>query len=265
MDLRAKFLREFAKLRLRSNPGDAAPVTAAEIETLPEPAQRYLRFMGVVGRPRDWSFRVGFEGWLRFRPHRRFMACEAWQYTSRPGLARAFHALMRFGYVVPVFGRDFYANGQGRTLIRFLDLYTLADTKGDAHDASGLVSYLNDVALLAPSMLLGPEVTWSAVDRNSFALALTDRGRTVSARVLVDQHGALVEFTTMDRYYTDPDDPKNVQRVRWTTPVSGWERIDGRQVFTRAEARWHLPAGLFTYADFRPISGSLAFNVPAGE
>jgi len=265
MDIRAKFLREFAKTRLPSSPGDAAPVTAAEIEALPAPAQRYLRFMGVVGRPRDWSFRAGFEGWFRFRPHRRFMACDAWQYTNRLGLGRAFHALMRFGYVVPIVGRDSYARGQGRVQIRLLDAYTYADLKGEAYDASGLVAYLNDVALLAPSMLLVPEVAWSAVDNSSFTLAITDQGHTVSARILVDERGALVEFTTTDRYYTDPDDPKNAQRVRWTTPVSGWERIDGRQLFTRAEARWHLPAGLFTYADFRPIPGALAFNVPPGE
>jgi hypothetical protein len=265
MDLRAKFLREFAKLRLPSSPGDPAPVTAAEIAALPEPAQRYLRFMGVVGRPRDWSFRVGFEGLLRFRAHRRFMACEAWQYTNRPGLGRAFHALARFGYIVPIVGRDIYARGHGRMLVRFLDLYTLADAKGEAYDTSGLVSYLNDAALIAPSMLLNPEVAWSPVDRSSFGLAITDHGRTVSARVLVNPDGAPIEFTTMDRYYTDPDDPRNVQRLRWTTQVSGWERIDERQVFVRVEARWHLPAGLFTYADFHPLPGSLAFNVPAGE
>ena len=91
MDMRARFLREIAKTDLPADPGAAAPVTPAELTKLPEPAQRYLRFMGAVGRPRDWSFRAGFEGWFRLKPHKRFMSSEAWQYTNRLGLARLFH------------------------------------------------------------------------------------------------------------------------------------------------------------------------------
>lgn len=265
MEMRARFLRELAKSGLPSSPGASAPVTPAELKSLPEPARRYLHFMGAVGRPRDWSFRAGFEGWFRLKPHKRFMACEAWQYTNRPALARVFHIRMRFGRVIPVMGRDTYSGGQGRMLIRLMDLYTLEDGKGAEYDSSELVGYLNDAALIAPSMLLVPEVAWSAVDGNSFALAITDRGRTVSARLLVDERGAPMEFTTMDRYCTDPDDPEKLLATRWTTPVTGWELVDGRQIFTRAEARWHLPQGLFTYADFRPIPGSFAFNVAPGE
>jgi Family of unknown function (DUF6544) len=44
------------------------PVTEAEVEDLPAAPQRYLRFMGVIGRPRDWSFRARFIGRFRRRP-----------------------------------------------------------------------------------------------------------------------------------------------------------------------------------------------------
>jgi hypothetical protein len=39
----------------------------ADLAPLPEPAQRYLRFMNVAGRPRDWSFRLTFAGCFRTR------------------------------------------------------------------------------------------------------------------------------------------------------------------------------------------------------
>lgn len=265
MEMRAQFLRELAKSGLPSGPRAADPVTAAELEALPDPARRFLRFMGVEGRMRDWSFRAGFEGFFRLAPHKRFNYCEAWLYANRVALSRTFHMQMRFHHVVPATGRDTYRRGKGRMVIRLLDLYTIADGKGPEYDLSELVSYLNDAVLMAPSMLLVPEVTWTAVDGNTFGLTLNDHSHTASARVIVDRRGAPVEFSTMDRYCTDPDDPEKVLRVRWTTPVAGWELVDGRQIFTRAEARWHLPAGIFTYADFHPIAGSFAYNVAPGE
>lgn len=42
---------------LPAGPGDAAPVTQADLDRLPGVAQQYLNAMGVVGKPRAWSFR----------------------------------------------------------------------------------------------------------------------------------------------------------------------------------------------------------------
>jgi predicted transcriptional regulator of viral defense system len=67
-------------------------------------------------------------------------------------------------------------------LIRLMDLVTVGDGTGEAYDIGELVTYLNDGIVLAPSMLLVPEVRWTAVDATSFDVALTDHGRTVSAR-----------------------------------------------------------------------------------
>lgn len=127
-----------------------------------------------------------------------------------------------------------------------------------------MVTYLNDAVLIAPSMLLTPEISWCSVDANSFDLMLTDHGRTVKARVVIDERGAPREFSTTDRFYYDPDQPKQLMRTRWTTPLAGWEVVDGRPLPTGAQAVWHLPQGQFAYADFRLTPGTLVFNVPPG-
>jgi hypothetical protein len=57
---------EVPLLGLPEGPSSTAPVTARDLEDLPESVRRYFRFMGVVGRPRDWSFRTTLKG--RFRP-----------------------------------------------------------------------------------------------------------------------------------------------------------------------------------------------------
>jgi hypothetical protein len=60
--------RQVAAAGLRVGPCPEAVVTDADLAGLPDAVQPYLRFMGVVGRPRDRSFRARFVGRFRLRP-----------------------------------------------------------------------------------------------------------------------------------------------------------------------------------------------------
>ncbi len=265
--MRKTFLRELASLGLPTCPGpelSLAPVSEQELASLPAAARRYLEFMKVPGRPRDWSFRMRFEGRFRRSRDEAWMRCEAWQYSTRLGLARVFHLKLRFFGLVPVLGRDTYLDGRGRMLIRLLDLVTVGDGTGEAYDIGELVTYLNDGIMLAPSLLLVPEVRWTEVDASSFDVALSDRGRTVSARVFLDERGAPVDFATSDRFYSDPKDPARVTRCRWTTPMAGFMEVADRRLPTRGQAVWHPPEGELAYADFAVDPASVAFNIAPG-
>lgn len=262
--MRARFLREVAKAGLPSGPGPAEPVTAAELAGLPAAARRYLGFMGIAGRPRDWSFRAGLDGRFRTKPDRHLRPCTVWQYTSRLAVARFFHIRMRYGGIVPLVGRDLYRAGEGHVSLRLLDLVTIENGRGAEYDANALVGYLNDAVLIAPSMLLVPEITWSAVDGESFDVAISHRGRSVSARVMIDERGAPADFSTMDRSCYDPEERGSLVRTRWTTQVTGWEMIAGRRLPTRTEATWHLPQGRFAYSELRVVPETIAFNVAPG-
>jgi len=261
MSMYGKFCREIASagLPVASAPGEV--IADSQLASLPEPAQRYLRFMGVVGRARDWSFRLGYHGRFRTKPQQSWMKCEAWQYNSRLAVARIFHIRIRFGGVAAVLARDTYRDGKGRMLIRLMDLIAIGDGTGEEYDIGELVTYLNDAVLICPTMLLVPAISWAAVDGTSFDISLTDHGRRVTARVFVGADGAPTEFSTTDRFCYNPDEPKTLLRARWTTPVEGWQTVDGRTLPIRAQAVWHLPSGPFTYADFTLVPQSLVFNV----
>src|SRR5690349_13572346 len=112
--MRAKFLHEVEDAHLLQGPGSQAPVTDADLSDLPEAARRYMRFMGVIGRPRAWSFRARFTGSFRMGPDHPWLPCEAWQYNTRLGIARIFHMRLLFGGLMPVYVRDTYIRGQGR-------------------------------------------------------------------------------------------------------------------------------------------------------
>lgn len=221
--------------------------------------------MGVVGRLRDWSMRLAFNGRFRTGPRQPWRKCRTWQYDSRLEVARIFHIAIRFGAVVPVLGRDTYLGGKGRMLIRAFDLFTIEDGSGKEYDLGELVTYLNDMVLFAPSMLLEPDVGFTGVDGDSFDVTLVNRGNRVTARVTLAADGSPRDFATTDRFCLDPNDRKRLVRTKWTTPVAGWTTIGGRRLPAGGEAVWHLPQGESPYARFELIPESVAFNVAPGE
>jgi Family of unknown function (DUF6544) len=150
---RNRLYRRFAGIveaaGLPSGPDDGAPVTEADLSGLPAVAQRYLRFMGVVDRPRDWSFLAGLAG--RFRPRRLgWMPADAWQYNPSFGVARIFVMRLRFAGVVPLVGSDTYLDGHGRMLGKLLDRIVVADGQGSEFDVGELTTYLNDASWRPP-------------------------------------------------------------------------------------------------------------------
>lgn len=258
--LRRKLAGDAGVLGLPGGPAQAGPVSERQLTGLPSAAQRYLRFMGVVGRPPDWSYLAHCTGRFRLRPGWPWLPCEAWQYNSGLEVARVFR--LRIGGPLPMSARDAYLNGQGSVRGTLAGLVHLISGAGPEYDVSELVTYLNDAVFCAPGTLLNLPVTWTAAGDRCFDLTLRDAGHRVTARVFLDDRGAPVDFSTEDRWC---DLPGGLARVRWTTPVRGCRQAAGRWLPTRGTAIWHLPGGDFSYAElcFRP--GDLRYNVAPHE
>lgn len=254
-----RFERAVAACDISLPPPETDVVNDDDLAALPEPAQRYLRFMRVVGRPRDRSFQACFTGRFRLRPDGSWMPCSASQYNSADPVARVYSMRVDVAGLVPMLALDTYAHGRGRMVGKLLGLVRVARAEGPETDMGELVTYVDDALLVAPSMLLRPGATWSPVDDTSFDVTLADAGLTVTGRATVDDLGRLVAFSTTDRWCALPD---GLVRARWTTPVAGWTDIRGRRVPMRASATWELPTGEFTYAVGRFVPEGLAFDVP---
>lgn len=224
-------------------------VRESDLDGLPHAAQRYLRFMGVPGRPPVQVLWARCTGWFRRSPASPPRACQTWQYNQATPAVRLFRMRLRFG-PLSMIGWDTYQHGRGRMRGTVLGL-PVVDGHGATFDTSEQVTWLNDAVLMAPSMLLHPAIRWlDGADRDSFVLDFTDAGRTVRAEVWLDDRGAPRNFVTDDRYV---DLPGGLVRARWSTPVDGWEVRSGRPCFAQAGAVWQLPDGPFRYATLRPI------------
>ena len=221
---------------LPAGSGEPPPVTEEDLGGLAVAAQHYLRAMGVLGRPRTWSFRAHYTGLLRLRPGRRWMPMRAWQYNSVLPPARMVRMRLRLAGVLPMTGWDTYLYGRGKMHGKLLGLVPVANGAGPEFDASELVTWLHDAVLFAPSMLLNPAITWTATSTdNAFDIAVTDAGHRVQARVTLDNHGRPRNFTTTDRWAALP---QGLVRAPWRTPVTGWQAIDGRVLPTGGNAVW---------------------------
>jgi len=253
------FARAVVAAGLPEEPAISAPVTEDDLTGLPASAQRYLRAMGVVGRPRTWSLRAHFVGRFRRGPGQRWMPMDAWQYNSAIEIARLFRMRVIVGRVIPMWGWDTYRAGRGRMLGKALGLVTVADGSGPEFDTSELVTWLNDAVLLAPAMLLRRGVGWSGDSDASFEVSVTDAGRTVRAVVLLDDDGRPRDFRTDDRF---ADLPGGLVQATWSTPVEGWAVHDGRPRPVRAAAVWHLPDQEYRYGEL--ALADLSLDVPPG-
>jgi hypothetical protein len=166
---------------------------------------------------------------------------------------------MDLGGVLPMFGSDTYVNGRGRMFGKLLNVLKVVDGSGREFDLGELVTYLNDACLLAPSMLLNDNVSFAAIDAESFDITLVDADNEVTARVFVGSDGRLVDFSTTDRWYAGPH---GLVLARWTTPIEGWITNGDRLLPSHGRAVWHLETGEFEYAWGRFEPETLEFNVP---
>jgi hypothetical protein len=258
-DLGGSLNDDIRRTGLGPPPADRPEVTDQDVAHLPEVVQRYLGRMGVIGRPPVATFRAKASGQFRMRRGQRFMPCAICQYDSAAPVTRLFHMRIDLFGLIPMVGSDRYVGGEGRMLGKLLGVVTVADGAGPEFDTGELTTFLNDAVLLAPSMLLGLEVEWTALGDDRFAVALTDSGRTVSAEVSLDAAATPVDFVSTDRW---ADLPGGLARARWSTPVGGWvRRTDGRLVPTEGKAIWHLPDGDLTYARLRFRPYDIDFDV----
>ncbi|MGK5171219.1 DUF6544 family protein [Geodermatophilus sp. CPCC 205761] len=254
------FVRGVVAAGLPTGPVSVDAVTEADLDGLPPAAVRYLRAMGVVGRPRTWSLRAHFAGRFRRGPDQAWMPCDAWQYNSAVEVARLYRIRLVMGRVVPMWGWDTYRGGSGRMRGKVLDLVTVADGSGPEFDIGELTTWLDDALLLAPGMLLGTRTTWEAAGDDGFRVSLADAGHTVGAEVFLDADGRPRDVRTEDRW---ADLPGGLTRAPWSTPVQGWTAVDGLPRMTGGAAVWHLPDGEFRYGEMTLVD--LRLDVPPGR
>jgi len=223
-------------------------VTEADLQGLPAVVQRYLQVTGSVGQPRVANLRARWNGRIRSAaqaPWMRFSAEQTNTFGPMPARLFFMDAVMK-SLPVDIYHR--FLDAEATFRVRVLSLYPLADARGPEMNRSETVTLFNDLAILAPPALLDPALRWSEVTPTSARGTFTRGAQTVSAVLVFNEAGELVDFVSDDRMQASPDGSQFTP-CRWSTPLRAYRAFGPRRLATHGEARWHAPAGTFAYIE----------------
>lgn len=220
---------------------------------LPEPAQRYMAFTGVSGKP--WISSVFLRQVGRFRQgiDRPWMPMTAVQtYTvTPPGFL--WDARFRIAGLPILRAWDRYKMGEGRMYAKLAGFFTVFDLQGEKLTQGTMVRYLSEM-IWFPIAFLGDNITWNAVDSHSADVTLSDAGKSVTGRIFFDDLGRPTNFKAMR--YREVDGVFSLDA--WSTPITQYGERAGLNLPTHGQAVWNLPSGDLIYADLKIID--LTYN-----
>lgn len=220
--------------------GERQVITEEDLQSLPEPVQRYLKQAQIIGRERIRTVRLKQKGFFRTRPDQKWIPMKADEYFTLDPPAFIWLGRIASAPLISVSARDKYARAKGNMLIKLASIFTLADATGPDMDEASLMRYLDEM-IWFPTAYLDGRLQWEALDDNSARAVITDRGLTGSADFYFNEKGELIDFRA-ERFcsYTN-------QKELWSTPVFEYREIGGFRIPTKGEGVWKLKSGDFSY------------------
>ncbi|CAN5841948.1 hypothetical protein BH11MYX2_BH11MYX2_10230 [soil metagenome] len=227
---------------------DTRLVDESDLWPLPGAVQRYLRITGAVGQPQIANFKAVWRGRIRASATEPWMPFRAEQYNCFGELpVRLFFMDATMKHLpIDIFHR--FTGNAATFRVRVLSVFTMVDAAGPEMNQGETLTLCNDLCILAPSRLIDPSIQWDEIDETHVRARYTRGAITVSAELVFDASGELVDFISDDRFAASADG-KTFTRQRWRTPVRDYKRFGVRRVPRLGEARWIPSSGELTYVE----------------
>jgi len=227
-------------------------LTEKDIEHLPLPVQKYLRYAGVINKEKVNNVRIVFDVEMREKGKDWFKATSV-QYNFYDEPTRLFFMKAKmFGMTVPGYHR--YVEANATMDIRLFGLFPIVKQSGDVMNKTETVTLFNDMCLMVPATLIDKRIRWEPIDSLSTKVIFTNQGISISAILYFNEAGQLINFTSDDRTAIS-----DMKQYRFSTPVAGYENLNGINVMSGGEAVWHYPDGEFVYGKFN--LKSIQYNI----
>jgi hypothetical protein len=241
--LERRMAGEIDALLTDAQPAASATVTEGDLERLPEPVWRWLRYAQVVGTQRPTTVRLRQEGFfqvegLGWRPYR----AEQYFTSNPPGLY--WKASFQLAPLVSIVGRDQYRHGQASLQMRVLSLVPVADKTGGGLNQGDLLRYLGELQWF-PAGALADHITWEPLQGDAARAIMRYGGITASMTFVFGAEGRLLEERAV-RY--------NNARGRnesWVNRNHADAEFGGLRVPAVGEARWEYHTGPSPYIRWR--------------
>ena len=220
-------------------------LTEMDIQHLPEPVKKYLRYAGCIGKPKVNNFKIEFAGKIRKNEQSEWMQFTSEQYNFMEIPTRLFFmkAVMKS---LPVAGYHVYKNGDAYMDIRLLSLFKVQYQDGDEMDKAETVTFFNDMCCMAPATLIDKRISWQVTGENIVKATFTNNGITITADLFFNEVGELINFKSNDRYNADAG-----KKLPWATPLRDYKEVNGYKLAGYAETIYTYPDRNLCYGTFQ--------------
>jgi len=245
--LKRKYNMEVREGLKRTKELEKTAVTEKDIAHLPEPIQKYLKYVGVLGKEKVYNIQVHINGTMRINKKSDWCNIKIQQYSFFDILTRLFYLRLTMNGL-PIKGLHFYKSGIASMVIKILGLIPVVNGSGEKMNQAETVTVFNDMCIMAPATLIDSRIQWRSIDDYTVEATFKHNGIQITATLYFNELGQLVNFVSDDRYYSPTGE--TFEQVRWSTPIQSYQNINGFNLATYGEAIWSFPEGDFTYAKF---------------
>jgi hypothetical protein len=231
-------------------------IAASDVDLLPEPVQRWLRWAGIAGKP--------YPGTVRLRQRGEFWLNGSWQpfradqYFSIEPPGFVWQVSVQVASLLPMFGRDRWTDGDCSLQMRILGVVPVTNSSGQKLAQGAMLRWLGEI-IWFPQAAIAPAIGWERLDDNSARATITAGGQTGSATFVFDAEGRPIEYRA-DRFN---DSKKRV--VPFVNINREYGSFHGVRIPTAGEALWKYETGDFPYIrwEITQVSFDIAAPFPA--
>jgi len=231
-------------------------ITEEDLEGLPEPVQRYLRYTQIIGKERVRTVRLQQKGYFRTKESQKWMPFKAEEYFTVDTPGFLWYGRIQLFPFVSFYAIDKFYRDKGSLIVKLSSLIKVADAKGEGCDQAELLRFLSEIVWF-PSAFLSEYIRWKPINSDSARVTISVAEITASADVYFNKKGQITNFVA-ERYM---DVSGGMILKKWSTPIQEYTDINGVMVPVKGEGVWRLSSGDFPYVRITEIP-DLEYNNP---
>ena len=223
-------------------------VTEVEMNKLPKPVKRFLKYAHVIGKEHSKYIHAKFTGKMKLKPDDGWMSLKIEQvsYMTKP-TRLAYISGSKWG-ILSFAGFDKYETGKTERSMKLLSFMDIPSAKGEGMVPTAMVSFLSDMALF-PSALLNKYIEWENIDNLSAKASIREQQLSASAIFHFNEQDQLIRIESNDCYYSP--DGTSLEKAHWSMNYSGYKEINGFIIPTEAKEQWILKTGVFESGEYQ--------------
>ena len=216
---------------------------SSDIESLPNPVQKWLINTGVVGKQKIQLGYIKQKALIKMNPDQKeWKSAKAEQYTriDKPGFI--WNVDLDFNSVIFFKGRDKFIEGKGEMLIKINSLFNVVNATGEKINESSIQRFLGELVWF-PSLAVSPYITWEQIDRHTAKATMHYKGVIGTGIFHFNENYDFVKFSAL-RFYGNTSDNKCYE---WVITADEYKIFEEIKIPSKLKATWKLDEGDWTW------------------